>query len=305
MGFVVLDLEWNGSYSKVLHRFVNEIIEFGAVKVDDEFNITDTFSVLIKPQIGKKLCGKVKELTKITNEELFEKGIPFLDAVNKFTRFSEDSVLMTWSTSDIHALIENYSYFTGDCHLPFLKKYCNLQAYCESCMDESKPSSQLGLSTCAELLEIEFSHEDQHRAFSDAELSLKCLKKLRDKKPLDGFIVDSEKSDFYEKITYKNRFITDINSDEIDKQQMRFKCDVCGRRARRTSMWKLRNKSFSAEFFCKHCNRAFIGRISFKKKFDDVIVKKRIVEKRDKKQEHNSDSVSHNIVLTDQKDRST
>lgn len=65
MSFVILDLEWNGSYSTSLHRFVNEIIEFGAVKVDDEFNITDKFSVLIKPQIGKKLCSKVKELTKL------------------------------------------------------------------------------------------------------------------------------------------------------------------------------------------------------------------------------------------------
>lgn len=306
MSFVILDLEWNGSYSKVLHRFVNEIIEFGAVKVDDEFNITDKFSVLIKPQIGKKLSGKVHELTKITNEELFEKGIPFLDAVNKFTRFSDGSILMTWSTSDIHALIENYSYFTGDCRLPFLQKYCNLQAYCESCLNIAKSSGQLGLSTCAELLEIEFSQEDQHRAFSDAELSLKCLKKLRDKKPLDGFIVDAGKNNFYEKITYKTRFITDINSDEIDKKQMRFKCDVCGRRARRTSKWKLHNKSFSAEFFCKHCGKTFIGRISFKKKFDCIEIKKKTVEKREKiKGNNNSEAVSHNIVLKTQKDRST
>ena len=35
MSFVVLDLEWNGSYSSKEHRFVNEIIEFGAVKTDD------------------------------------------------------------------------------------------------------------------------------------------------------------------------------------------------------------------------------------------------------------------------------
>ena len=43
MSYVILDLEWNGSYSKTAHRFVNEIIEFGAVKTDDEFNIIDTF----------------------------------------------------------------------------------------------------------------------------------------------------------------------------------------------------------------------------------------------------------------------
>ena len=70
MSYVILDLEWNGSYSKRLHKYVNEIIEFGAVKVDDDFNLVDTFSVLISPKIGKKLCSKVKELTKITNENL-------------------------------------------------------------------------------------------------------------------------------------------------------------------------------------------------------------------------------------------
>ena len=34
MNFVILDLEWNGTYSRRLKGFMNEIIEFGAVKVD-------------------------------------------------------------------------------------------------------------------------------------------------------------------------------------------------------------------------------------------------------------------------------
>lgn len=282
MSFVILDLEWNGSYSSVLHRFVNEIIEFGAVKVDDNFNITDTFSALIKPQIGKKLCSKVKELTKITNEELSEKGIPFLDAVNRFTEFSKDSILMTWGTSDIHALIENYTYFAGSVRLPFLKKYCNLQSYCERCLDIHKASCQLGLSTCAEILEIEFSQDEQHRAFADAELSLECLRHLSAKKPLAGFTVNADCDEFYDKITFKNRFITDLSSDEIDKKQMKFNCDLCGKNAKRMTKWKLHNRSFAAEFFCKNCNRRFIGRISFKKKFDGIVIRKKIVEKREK-----------------------
>ena len=33
MDYVILDLEWNTAYSKSAHKFVNEIIEFGAVKV--------------------------------------------------------------------------------------------------------------------------------------------------------------------------------------------------------------------------------------------------------------------------------
>ena len=36
MDFVILDLEWNGTYSRRLKGFMNEIIEFGAVKVNEE-----------------------------------------------------------------------------------------------------------------------------------------------------------------------------------------------------------------------------------------------------------------------------
>ena len=72
MSYVILDLEWNGSYSKKIHRYGNEIIEFGAVKIDDYFNIVDTFSMLIKPQIGKKISRHIAKLKHITNDALFD-----------------------------------------------------------------------------------------------------------------------------------------------------------------------------------------------------------------------------------------
>lgn len=134
MSFVVLDLEWNGSYSSKEHRFVNEIIEFGAVKTDDNLNIIDRFEMLISPQIGKKLCSKVKKLTKITNEELRENGCTFMHAVSEFKKFCGDCVLVTWGTSDILALIENYMYYAHRPELPFLTSYCNVQDYCEKCL---------------------------------------------------------------------------------------------------------------------------------------------------------------------------
>lgn len=279
MSYVILDLEWNGSYSKVLHKFVNEIIEFGAVKTDDEFNITDEFSVLISPQIGKKLCSKVKELTKITNEELRDNGVSFLDAVKMFSEFSDDSVLVTWSTSDIHALVENYSYYTNDINLPFLTKYCNLQEYCESCLDLHDASSQLGLSACAEKLGVEFSEEEHHRAFADAKLSLKCLEKLICDYPIDDFIQNADCSSFYDRMMFKNYYITDLQSPDIDKSQMYFYCTECGCLINRTAKWRIHNKAFTADFICKNCEKKYHGRISFKKKYDGVIIKKKLTEK--------------------------
>lgn len=47
MNFVILDLEWNGTYSRRIKSFINEIIEFGAVKVDEQLHIIDTFEALV------------------------------------------------------------------------------------------------------------------------------------------------------------------------------------------------------------------------------------------------------------------
>lgn len=62
MQFVILDLEWNGSYSRRRKKFINEIIEFGAVKLSCDLHITETFSMLVNPQVGKKLTTESKRL---------------------------------------------------------------------------------------------------------------------------------------------------------------------------------------------------------------------------------------------------
>ena len=67
MNIVVLDLEWNGAYSRRLHGYINEIIEFGAVKLDKKMNITDRFSCFVKPQVGKKISSIISDLTNITD----------------------------------------------------------------------------------------------------------------------------------------------------------------------------------------------------------------------------------------------
>ncbi len=297
MSYVILDLEWNGSYSKILNKFVNEIIEFGAIKVDEELNIIDTFSVLIAPKIGKKLCSKVKELTKITNEELMQDGIGFINALSMFSEFLGDDVLMTWSDSDLHALTENYSYYTGNVRLPFLKKYCNIQKYCENCLDLHDKSAQLGLSACADIVGITYSQEEQHRAFADAVLSLECLAHFKDSFSLSPFIVEADNAEFYNRLLFKNHFITNINSREIDRSQMNFDCNICGRQVSQTSKWRLHNKNFTADFYCEDCKKKFTGRVSFKKTFDRVIVKKRLNEKKDKQKDadkQSADSVEQN-----------
>lgn len=277
MNYVILDLEFNGTYAKNRHRFVNEIIEFGAVKLDEQLNIIERFSELIAPQISKKLNSHVSALTHITIDELKESNNTFSHVMSQFRKFLGDSILLTWSNSDILVLMENYRYFFGNEKLSFLKSYVNLQKYCQRAIGYSDRSHQLGLSTCAEMLGISFENDSLHRAYNDAELSAACFKASFDEELLQSYVQVCN-DDFYQRITFKNYNICNLRDADVDKKEMYFNCEICGKRALRRSKWRLKNKSFRANFRCIRCRRDFEGRIIFKKCYDHVNVIKKTVE---------------------------
>ena len=284
MNFVILDLEWNSSYSKRVHRYVNEIIEFGAIKFNDNFEIIDKFSMLIKPQIGKKLHNHIVNLTHISNDEVFECENNFLHTCKEFSKFSKDCLLLTWGTSDVLTLIDNFEFYTGKKEVCFLDYYCNLQEYCESMLNHTDASSQLGLQTCADMIGIDAKEDELHRAYEDARLSYLCLKKLYDKKKFLDFIYKANK-EFYRKITFKNKTIADINNPLIDKSQLFADCEICGEKLEQLNHFKTKNKSFISKFYCKNCKKEFVVRFNAKLKYDGVYIKKKIFEnKKDEKE---------------------
>ena len=288
MNYVILDLEWNTSFSSKRKKYVNEIIEFGAVKTDESMQITDRFSMLITPQIGKKLSTHVQELTHITFDQLESAHNTFSHVAKCFEKFLGDGVLLTWSTSDILALIDNYSYYYHSEKLPFLTKYCNLQSYCEKSLGQYSSSNQLGLSVCCEMLKIDRENFSEHRAADDAELSFYCLKKLYDEPKLRAMTELAKTDEFYRKLTFKNHYLTDINNPNIDKSVMFFDCPQCSRKMTQKTPWALKGKCFAADFACDTCRDEYLGRISFKLRYDETAVKKKLISKEEikEKQQH-------------------
>ena len=281
MDYVILDLEWNGTYSRRKKGFINEIIEFGAVKCDESLHILDTFSSLVKPQVGKKISGKVKTLTSITNEELAG-GRQFMQVQSRFRKWMGEAVLLTWGTSDILTLIENYRYFCGSEKIPFLTGYVDLQRYCEKEMEYGS-NQQMGLSTAAQLLEIDEEGIDHHRALDDSLLSLKCLKKLYHPEHLKESVQDALQQEFYDRMLFKTVVICDLHNPNIHRSDLLFRCENCGKMARRLEPWSLRNKSFRAPFECRSCRHRFVGRVQFKLKYEGMVVKKSIYPWQEKK----------------------
>ena len=276
MDYVILDLEWNGTYSSKRKGFLNEIIEFGAIKLDQELKLVDRFHQIVRPQVGKRLNGKVRELTRISHEELAV-GNPFLHVAKRFSQWAgKDTTLLTWGTGDLLALLDNYKYYTKKVQIPFLNRYLDLQSYVQNRL--GLPSDkQLGLLPAAELLGISTEEAEHHRALEDCELAYLCLQKT-----YRGFGLSEEAQladkEFFRKLTFKTTVLSDLNNPLVDHSQMFFDCDRCGRRASRASGWELRNRVFRARFQCDYCNRPFYGKVQFRLKYEGPVVWKKIAE---------------------------
>jgi len=113
MNYVIFDLEWNQpmSVSETVKEplyLSGEIIEIGAVKLDDRFRLTDELKLYIKPQYYTRMNDRVVALTGIKNQHLAANGVPFPEAFDRFLNWcGEDFAFMTWSMSDIPMLADN------------------------------------------------------------------------------------------------------------------------------------------------------------------------------------------------------
>lgn len=272
MDIVILDLEWNGSYSRKKKGYINEIIEFGAVKCDENLNQIDCFSCFVKPQVAKKLSSIISDLTSITDENLTD-GVTFMRAASQFKRWCGDAVILSWGTSDILALIENCRYFSGCREVPFLTRYCDLQVYVEH-MLKLDGTEQVGLTKAAELVAVDPSEMELHRALDDSVLSYEILKKIYDKDELANHIQVCDTA-FYDRITFKTTYILDLENPLVEKKHLRFPCPQCGARTKRSTPWHVKNKSFRAQFCCENCNYHFAGRLIIKQKYEGLTVNKK------------------------------
>ena len=112
MNYIILDMEWDNVYLKSKHGFINQILQIGAVKCDENLNIIDTLKINIKSSVSKKVSSRFTELTKITTEEMLS-GIPLKEAVEKYNKWvGSDFITLTWSNSDLYSIAENEKYLT-------------------------------------------------------------------------------------------------------------------------------------------------------------------------------------------------
>jgi len=111
--YIIFDLEWNqpADYSSTIEEPVyltGEIVEIGAVKLDENFCPMDEIRIFIKPQYYTKMHKEIVALTGIRDQILEEQGVPFTEGYRRFIDWCGDEyAFMTWSMNDMPMLIDN------------------------------------------------------------------------------------------------------------------------------------------------------------------------------------------------------
>jgi len=193
MKYIIFDLEFNSPFkidrkTKQLKKgntvtmCPQEIIEIGAVKVNANFEIEDTFQMFVKPQLYTKIHPKVKSKTGITIKDL-EKGESILNTIETFREWisDEDFMLCSWGKDDINELIRNCKYF--DINTEWITKFYDIQRSCMKHLNLPM-SQQLGLKNAILQFNIEIDSKF-HKALNDAIYTAKIFKEIDINNTLD------------------------------------------------------------------------------------------------------------------------
>ena len=171
MHYIIVDLEWNQPLShqssifrRVGDRLMFEMIQIGAVKLDEQRRMKGSFSRLIAPEHYMKLHPRIRRITGITQEDLSD-APRFHEALDQFIDWcGEDTVLLTWGGDDISVFQQNLDFFKTKKELP---KFYDLQKL--YCAVNENGKNRKGLSAALDYYGIAVTDEHPfHNAVADA-----------------------------------------------------------------------------------------------------------------------------------------
>ena len=167
--YIVLDLEWNQSpdgKEGTIDHFPFEIIEIGAVRLDEERKEIGEFRRLIRPRVYPQMHYRISEVTHMDMAELERNGETFETVIRDFLEWcGDDCIFCTWGSMDLTELQRNMVYYGVE--IPFDKPllYYDVQKLYSLLQGDGKQKQSLDITV--EELGI---REDRpfHRALDDA-----------------------------------------------------------------------------------------------------------------------------------------
>ncbi len=190
MPYIIIDLEWNQAMSARSSVFNHlpihlrgEIIQIGAVKLNDDLTPGEEFQCDVSPVWFRKMHYKVKKLTGFDNERLAH-GLPFKKALEQFLDWcGPDCTFMTWGYDDSGIMEQNC--IIHDLDIDWMGQWVNLQLI-YNMLTEDPDRNQKSLETAMEHFGIEQTRV-AHDALGDAYNTALVCSRLDLRRGLDNY----------------------------------------------------------------------------------------------------------------------
>jgi inhibitor of KinA sporulation pathway (predicted exonuclease) len=279
--YIIFDLEWNQASdlkTKLENDITFEIIEIGAVKLNENKEYVDKFSELIKPQIFNRMHEITGELIHIKMDEL-KNCRSFNQVTSDFIKWcGDDFVFCTWGNMDLTELQKNMDYYNMKPISEKTMRFYDVQKLFSIAFEDKK--SRRTLQHAVELLNIPMDVEF-HRAYADAYYTAKVLQQIKNQDVFENYSFDTYrlprnkdeeiKVNFSDYFKYISREFDDKFLAMGDREVVSTRCYICGCKTRRKVPWFTNNgKHYYTVVYCyKH--GMIKGKIRLRKSSDNKI----------------------------------
>ncbi|MDE6055877.1 MAG: exonuclease domain-containing protein [Lachnospiraceae bacterium] len=247
MNYIIFDLEWNQAADLRTRRansLLFEIIEIGAVKLNEKREKIDDFHELIKPQVFHTMNQVTGDLIHLKMEQL-ENCRAFQEVADDFVRWcGKDYIFCTWGSLDLTELQKNMDYYSMTPVSEKTLRYYDIQKLFSIAFEDRK--SRRTLQYAVDFLGIE-KDVAFHRAYTDAYYTAEIVKKIKSDTVFRNYSFDTyrlprNKSEeikicFEDYSKYISREFSDKLAAMGDREVTSTQCFLCGARTRKKIPW--------------------------------------------------------------------
>lgn len=176
MKYAIVDFECTCWNREDPNKDLHEIIEIGAVFLDENFKKVNDVDIFVTPKHNKTLSEYCIALTGITQKILDSSGILFPNAINILNKYiTPDTVFCSWGEFDKTQLIQDCKEWRVP--YPFTDGHINIKKEFMEKFNRKK----CGLQKACRILNLRFNGTP-HRAISDALMTAEIFKIIREQK---------------------------------------------------------------------------------------------------------------------------
>lgn len=181
MNYIVIDFEMNNKWKSDIH----EIIEIGAVKLNNELKLQNIFESYVKPRIHPILSKQIRQKTKIIQENI-NIAEDFTKVMENFKKWvgNDDYIICGWGVDELFILEKQYKLYSINRNIFTINKFINVQEqYCLI----NKINRLISLKEALISFNININNK-LHRALVDAMYASEILKKIFNSIGLNKFV---------------------------------------------------------------------------------------------------------------------